>query len=275
MSFLTIIEEKCVHDGICASECPLMLIEINKNTLLPEAINEAESKCIKCGHCVAVCPHGAISVKEIEADACYPIKKELKLSIYQIEQLIKSRRSVRKYLNKKIEKEKLSKLIDNARYAPTGGNSQQVQWLVFNSNEVVQKYAAATIEFMKAIVKSGHPMAEKYNLSVMIERWENGIDGIFRKAPAVIIAHAPKEYGLATVDGTIAMSYLDIAAESLNLGCCWAGFFMIAATQSPAILKMLNLPEGNICTGALMIGYTKNKYERIPPRKEATIIWQE
>jgi nitroreductase/NAD-dependent dihydropyrimidine dehydrogenase PreA subunit len=274
MGFLTVDKKKCKQDGICATECPLMLIVINKNSSLPEAIKEAEKKCIKCGHCVSVCPYEALTVANINVNECLPIKEELNLSLEQVEQLIKARRSIRKYKNKKIEKEKLAKLIDIAHYAPTGGNSQLIQWLVINSNEKVQKLAAETIEFIKTLIKNNHPLTEKYNLNVLVERWESGIDGIFRKAPALIVAHAPKEYGLAVIDGTIAMSYLDIVAESLGLGCCWAGFFMIAATQSPSISKLLDLPEGNICTGALMIGYAQNKYKRIPPRKEAKILWQ-
>ena len=50
---------------------------------------------------------------------------------------------------------------------------------------------------------------------------------------------------------------------------------MIAASQSASVLKMLTLPEGNICAGGLMIGYPKNNYHRIPPRNEAKILWRE
>jgi nitroreductase/NAD-dependent dihydropyrimidine dehydrogenase PreA subunit len=273
MSFVTVDQKKCAHDGICAAECPVGILFMN-NESLPEAVDGAEKKCIKCGHCVAACPHQAISVPGINVADCPPIKKELLISADQIEQLIKSRRSIRKYRDKKIDREKLSKLIEIARYAPTGGNSQQVQWLVVNSRDEVKKIAAATIDFMKVIIKDGHPLAERYNLPNMVKAWESGVDVIFRGAPSLIVAHAPKEYGLATVDCTAALSYLDIAASSLDLGCCWAGFFMVAGS-SPSVMKILDLPEGNICAGGLMIGYPKYDYHRIPPRKDAQIMWKD
>jgi nitroreductase/NAD-dependent dihydropyrimidine dehydrogenase PreA subunit len=274
MNFITIDREKCAHDEICAAECPLMLIKFNSESLFPEAVNDAEEQCVKCGHCVAVCPHGALSVTGIKVQDCQPLENNLLLSVDQVGQLIKMRRSIRNYNNKKIEHEKLTRLIDVARYAPTGGNSQLVEWLVINSHDEVRKVAAETIEFMKGLVNKNHPLAERYNLPDLVKRWDSGIDGIFRGAPALIVAHAPKEYGLATVDCTIALSYLDITANSFGLGCCWAGFFMIASSQSASVLKMLGLPEGNICVGALMIGYPKYSYHRIPPRKDTKVLWR-
>jgi len=275
MNFLTVDLKKCKHDGICAAECPSMLIQMNPDTSVPEAVPEAGERCLKCGHCVAVCPHAALSVTGIDVQDCLPMKSELFLSEDQVGQLIKSRRSIRKYQDKKIEQEKLAKLIDIARYAPTGGNSQMVQWLVINSRDEVKKIAAATIDFMKSLVNKNHPLTEKYELPRLIKRWDSGVDGILRSAPTLIVAHAPKQYGLATIDCTIALSYLDIAAASFGLGCCWAGFFMIASTQSGSVLKILNLPQGNVCVGALMIGYPTYNYYRIPPRKEAIVSWRE
>jgi nitroreductase/NAD-dependent dihydropyrimidine dehydrogenase PreA subunit len=273
MSFLSVDHKKCAHDGICAAACPMSIITMNKDSL-PEVTGEAEKLCIKCGHCVAVCPHGAISAGDINVKDCPPIKKELVASADQIEQLIKSRRSIRMYKDKKVEREQLSKLIDIARYSPTGGNSQQVQWLAVTSREEVKKIAGAVVDFMRDLIKGGHPLAERYNLSALVESCDAGIDRIFRGAPALIVAHAPKEYGLASVDCSIALSYLDIAASSFDLGCCWAGFFMIAASQSPSVMKILGLPEGNICFGGLMVGYPKYDYHRIPVRNDAQVIWR-
>jgi ferredoxin len=81
MNFITIDREKCVHDGICATECPLMLIEFNNESLLPEAVADAEERCLKCGHCVSVCPHEALSVAGIKVQDCKPFESNLHLSV--------------------------------------------------------------------------------------------------------------------------------------------------------------------------------------------------
>ena len=77
------------------------------------------------------------------------------------------------------------------------------------------------------------------------------------------------------VDSTIALSYLDLAAASLNIGCCWAGFFMIAASGSEQIRKMLNIPDHFVFTGCLMAGYSDEKYMTIPPRNRAKVTWMD
>jgi len=274
MSLISINLDNCKQDGHCANVCPGKLISLDTLSKFPEAITGAEKNCIKCGHCVAVCPHEAISVTGIMVDDCAPILSENKTTENQIEQLVKSRRSIRNYKSTKVENEVLSKIIDIARYAPTGSNSQQVEWLVINSPEIVSEFSKKTIDFFRTIAKAGHPIAAKYNVDSIIKRWESGHDVIFRNAPALVVAHAPKINRSSSVNCTIALSYLDLVASTYGLGCCWAGFFMTATTQSPEIIQALDLPEGNVLMGALMIGYPKYQYHRIPPRKRAQIIWR-
>jgi nitroreductase/NAD-dependent dihydropyrimidine dehydrogenase PreA subunit len=274
MEFLQINTDLCLQDGHCAEECPARIITMNGGSKYPEAIEGAEENCIKCGHCVAICPNGAISVKDIRQEDCTPIKKDFEISANQVGQLIKSRRSIRSYKSKKVDKAILESLIEIARYAPTGSNGQQVEWLAINSPEKVNQCASATIDFLKNAEKTGHPIKDRFNLASIISRWESGHDVILRNAPALIVVHAPRKNGSAMIDCTIALSYLDLAASAFGLGGCWAGYFMVASSQSPEIAKSLNLPEGNIPMGALMIGYPKFKYHRIPPRNVAKVIWK-
>ena len=77
------------------------------------------------------------------------------------------------------------------------------------------------------------------------------------------------------MDSTIALTFLDLAAPTVGLGACWAGFFMMAAAQSPRLQEALALPEGHACCGALMIGYPKYGYHRLPTRKEPAVSWRE
>jgi nitroreductase/NAD-dependent dihydropyrimidine dehydrogenase PreA subunit len=274
MGIIKIKQNLCKQDGICAQECPVMIISLDGASKYPETISGFENRCIKCGHCVSICPHGALSLEELAPADCAPYKSELHPSNDQIEQLIKHRRSIRNFKDKKVDRDILDKLIDIARYAPTGGNSQQVQWLVYDNPETIKELASKVMEFFRKIADSGNPFAEKYNVSFLLKRWDAGNDVIFRGATALALVHSPKMYGASLIDNTIALSYLDLAASNFGLGTCWAGFFMIAVSQSPEFANFLDLPEGNICTGGLMLGYPKYKYHRIPERKEANIIWR-
>lgn len=274
MNCFKIDEDRCKRDGICVDECPIRILELKDNSQTPTPVDGAEQLCIHCGHCVAVCPHGAFSLADMKSEDCPSIRKDMAFGVEQIEHLLRSRRSIRTYQEKAIEKEKISKLIDIARYAPTGRNSQMIKWLVINSREKVRDMSAMTIDWMRYLINEKNLIAASYKLDRIVGIWDTGYDIICRDAPGLVIAYAPKEYGGAYIDCTIALTFLDIAAPSFGLGTCWAGFFMMAATHWPPLQQSLSLPEGHACFGAMMIGYPKYKYQRLPLRKEPDITWQ-
>ncbi|MBW1867368.1 MAG: nitroreductase family protein, partial [Deltaproteobacteria bacterium] len=97
---------------------------------------------------------------------------------------------------------------------------------------------------------------------------------ILRNAPVVIIAHAAKDDFSAPTSSIIALTYLELAATSMGLGCCWAGYFHAAATTFPPMMDALPLPEGHQCMGSMMVGYPKFRYYRLPLRKPPEITWR-
>jgi nitroreductase len=77
------------------------------------------------------------------------------------------------------------------------------------------------------------------------------------------------------VDPFIALSFLDVAAPALGLGTCWAGYLMAAIPQSPPLKEALGLSEAVTSLAAMMVGYPKYRYHRLPPRNEPQIAWRE
>lgn len=84
--------------------------------------------------------------------AAPPIDKKLALSEAQIVQLVRSRRSIRVYDDRPVERETLQRLIDIARYAPTGSNSQMVEWAVIDDRQRLDEICRTTMEWMKKVV---------------------------------------------------------------------------------------------------------------------------
>src|SRR4030042_2681718 len=100
MSLLTIDQDLCKRDGICAETCPMCLIEIRKEGGFPSEIAGAEELCLDCGHCVAVCPHGALTLKSMKPKEGIPVQTEILPGFRTLEHLLKSRRSIRTYKEK-------------------------------------------------------------------------------------------------------------------------------------------------------------------------------
>ena len=272
MASLMIDAEKCTKCGICMEECPANLIMIVGEGDLPSWVRGAETACLNCGHCVAVCPAVALELSSMSVDQCVPVIKELQPAPEQIEQFLKSRRVIRTYRKEPVEHGKLVKLFDIARYAPSGHNDQPVQWLVIEKREKVHQLAQMTIDWLGELTQKNPDLAKRFAVKAIKRSWEKGIDKITRGAPHLVIAHTGKD-SIRTNDCYIALTYLELAAHSMGIGACWAGYIHAAATYSEPFARALELPDGNACFGAMMIGYPKNKFARIPVRNDAQVIW--
>jgi len=85
-------------------------------------IEGGDELCLRCGHCVAVCPHGAMSHEVMNTTECPPVQEALNLQPDQVEQFLRSRRSIRTYKKKQVDRDILTKLIMLASFAPSGQN---------------------------------------------------------------------------------------------------------------------------------------------------------
>jgi nitroreductase len=143
-------------------------------------------------------------------------------------ELIKKRYSVRAYRSKPIEEEKLQKVLDAARIAPTAANRQPFRFIVI------------------------HTQGRESELRRVYNReW-------FFKAPIVICACAVPDGAWTRVDGknysdvdtTIAMDHLILAAADQGLGTCW-----VAAFDPSAAREVLGLSENEEPIAFTPIGY--------------------
>ena len=281
MSLFTVDPEKCKRDGICVAACPLDVLEMTDKEATPSLKSGAEQRCVTCGHCVAVCPYGAIAHQNMAPEDCLPFRKELGLSLEQAEHFFMARRSIRVYEDKPVPRDTLNKLMRMTSYAPAAHNKQFTQWLIIEDISEIKRLAGLVVECLRFMLNEYPHMDPIMDMSVQIEAWGKGVDSIFRGAPTLIVAHANE--ALLTIPGmrqavqsvfTISLSHLELAAASLGLGACWAGYFMAASESYPPINEALRLPEGNVNCGAIMIGYPQFQYQRIPLRNEPMIIWR-
>lgn len=273
MSLITVDPEKCTRDGICAAVCPARIISLQNKEETPEMVPGGEERCIRCGHCVAVCPHGAMSHESMAAADCMPVKKEFLLDPERTEHFLRNRRSIRVYKDKVIDRDLLVRLIEIARYAPSGHNLQPVKWKIIHDTKDVTRMSALVIDWMRHLIGEKSPLAEMLHMDRAVLAWENGIDPINRNAPHLVMAYGHKDDRTAQTASTIALTYLELAATGFGLGGCWAGYFTAASLFWPPLGEALNLPKDHLCLGALMLGYPKFKYHRMPLRNEPEITW--
>jgi nitroreductase/NAD-dependent dihydropyrimidine dehydrogenase PreA subunit len=262
MSHLQIDPARCDKDGLCVAECPVGIIAFGQDGL-PAVADDAASRCVLCGHCIAVCPKAALSLAGLSPSALPELQKKFTVTPKAADQLLRSRRSIRRYKSAPVERALLLQCIDTARYAPSGMNAQPVHWLVVEGRERMLELAGHTANALRRL---------PYFLG-FLDAWEKGHDVILRGAPNLVLAHAEATGFDHTVDGAIALTYFELAAHAHGVGTCWAGLLMLAARDSQELIKALGIPEGHRVLGALMAGYPKYGFKRLPPRNPAKVRW--
>lgn len=261
-------KEKCKKCGACFAECPYQLIVEDKEGF-PKLRLAAKRTCIACGHCVAVCPVEAVTLPdmpvtpELTPGQCAPLEREGRVTLEQADQFLRSRRSIRTYKDKTIPDDVIRELLEVSRFAPSAKNGQPASWVVTRTPEATRKLAELTVEFMA--INNVFPG--------VIKNWEKGVDKILHGAPHVAVVHAPEDGFNPAEDCSLAAAYLELAAHARGIGACWAGFLMEVAEGYAPIRELLGLPEGHGIYAALMLGYPKFKYKRIPRRRDVELRW--
>ena len=148
--------------------------------------------------------------------------------------LIKSRRTIKHFLPKYVDWDKISKIIDAGRHAPSSGNVQNWKFLVILEPDMKQKIAEASYE-----------------------QYEISLAGVL-----IIVCAEPEKaeryYGLRgerlyTIQNcAAAIQNMLIEAESLGLGTRWIGGF-----DEEAVKSLCQIPEEVRPQAIIAVGYPK------------------
>lgn len=156
--------------------------------------------------------------------------------------IVKTRYSVRKYTDKKVEAEKLDQILNAAHAAPTAANLQPVRLLVVQEEESLKKISKAANIYkapLAIIVCADHS-----------KEWKRPFDG--KKT--------------TDIDASILTDHMMLQATELGLGSVWICFF------KPDIIKEeFQLPDSLEPINILAIGYA-NETPADPERHLAARI---
>lgn len=271
MELLKVDTNLCVKCGLCAAACPNGIIGLSPEgpTMLCAAA------CIACGHCTAICPTKALDNEKA------PLDKQAALETYPVitgktaAAFLRARRSIRRYKKEKVAKEKILQLLDIARFAPTGCNSQGVSYIVIGNDEKLQKITAETVEWLAGRIADGTEWAKPFAGIIDIYRQQK-VDIVLRNAPHLILAVAPKNFPLGHDNARLGLEYVELYATAMGLGTCWAGFAeMAAAAAEPGspLASLMQIPEGFGVVGSMMLGYPQYTYKRLPDRNPLQVTW--
>ena len=278
---------------MCASVCPADIFVQREKLTIPELMNE--EGCIACGHCVAICPQGAISHSEFPSTEIRTIQVEEMPTTNQLMALLKTRRSIRAFRDEPLSKETIERIIDGARFAPSGHNSQSTEFLVVQDRDVLNQVSAMVIEYLRfetrrfanplfrtlalladrELAESGLHEIPKFKH--LIQVYESGADPILYGAPALLAFHAQRTVGFADVNAQLALQNASLVVHSLGIGHFYAGWVVspcrapMARAWNQRIPSLIGIPPGNELHGVLALGYPIPKFKNMIERKPSQI----
>lgn len=271
MSLLNIDRTRCLKCGLCVAVCPRGLIQLSPEW--PELINSA--LCIACGQCVAVCPVSALDHERAPLANQSPLHTFPVLDGEVACQFLRSRRSTRCYQSKPVPRDLIRQLMNIARFAPTGGNSQGISYVVIDQQERLRQLTECTIDWMESSAQLNFPAAKIYKQYVSMYR-DSSNDSILRNAPALILGTAAATFARGRENTILSFAYVELYAPSIGLGTCWAGLLESAFFSGFSPLHdLLKIPEGSQFTGALMVGYPKIAFRRLVDRAPLDLTFQD
>lgn len=174
--------------------------------------------------------------------------KTLELTPFQ--KLVRSRRSIRCFLDTPVERDKVLACLEAARRAPSAHNAQPWRFIVVDDPAVKAGLAAAAFSG----IYSGSKFAAR--------------------APVIIVMLAKLDFVASRLGGRlqgvpfhfvdmgIAGEHIALQAEELGLATCWMGWFHVRKLR-----KFMKIPRNYKIVALMPIGYAEKRPTREPPRR--------
>jgi nitroreductase/NAD-dependent dihydropyrimidine dehydrogenase PreA subunit len=270
MLSFTVNEQKCTRCGLCVNDCPVKIISLADG--IPTIGAEKEVNCLKCQHCLAICPTAALSILGINPDECQQLEGHIP-EPKQLETLIRGRRSVRHYRNENVDPQTIQQLLNVAGQAATGVNARQVLFTVVDDKQMMATLRNKVMAGLDHLVQTDAlPDNRKFFEKFVLLWQEKKIDTLFRDAPHLVIASAPRQCPTPKADCLIALTTFELYAQNLGVGTVWDGFAQWAINDLvPELKHTLRIPENHIMGYVMAFGYPAVKYQRTVEHGEAHV----
>lgn len=171
--------------------------------------------------------------------------------------LVKGRRSIRRYIERPVEREKILTCLEAARLAPSADNAQPWRFLVLDDKDLRKRFCGAVFSGIYSVSR----FAKKAPALIVILARLNLIAHRVGKQIQHIHFHL--------LDIGIAGEHIVLQAEELGLGTCWIGWFNTRKAR-----KVLNIPREYKVIALLSMGYYEQKPSKSKKRKQLDeIVW--
>jgi nitroreductase len=161
--------------------------------------------------------------------------------------IIKKRRSIRRYKDKALDTETIRLLLEAARLSPTARNMQELKYKVVTDKAIMGKLS----DDIKSIIKRENPALTMRETP------------LFYGAPLLIIITGPKDNVWVGTDAALAAQNIMLQATELGLGSCFIGMAKFM-DKDKALMELVHLDDGQMIGAVVICGHSDEE----PAEKE-------
>ncbi len=170
----------------------------------------------------------------------------------EVLEVLKNRRSIRKYKPDLIEGDVLDAVLEAGTYAPTAAGTQAP--------------VIVAVQDADTIAKLNEINAKILNMDNMKQPYYG--------APTILLVFAPMDGHTPTEDGTLVAGNLLNAACAMDIGTCWIhrSQQMFETPEGKGFMKSWGVPEDMKAIASIAAGYPDCSLPKAAPRKDGYII---
>jgi nitroreductase len=153
---------------------------------------------------------------------------------------IRTRRSVRRYSAAPVEDAKIEAMLESARLAPSGSNTQPWHFIVVRAKESRER-----------VVEACHSQGWMLQAPLLIVCVADIASRLGDSSDLILQADSPQRALKSIIrDTAIAVEHMVLQAQSMGLSTCWVGYF-----DQHEIRPVLNIPTDKYVVAVLVVGY--------------------
>ncbi len=288
--------DACLGCGACAALCPSGFL-----TFAGERPTAREQGCIGCGHCAAVCPSGAVT---LEADAWAASFSTIAATGEMVApgafapealvDLLRSRRSCRRYTAEPVPGPVLEDLVRAAIAAPSGTNSQAWTFTVLTSRAAVLGLGEAVAGFFRRLNRlAARPLVRKglallgrrelegyyrehyRSVADALAAWDRDrTDRLFHGATAAVVIGSRPGASCPAEDALLAAQNMLLTAHAMGLGTCLIGYAVEAMRHDRRVAASIGLPEKESVHAVVALGWPDVSFLRQTGRRRPLVRYK-
>ena len=270
--------DKCNLCGLCIKICHESCLYTEN-----EILQVNYKYCSTCAQCIAVCPQQAVRWNDYEPE---PFNNSQYPESAQVEELLRERRTVRDYTNRKIERSILNEITGMAVYAPTHNFSLRA--VIIDDDELIDMIDRMLYDFslkiykwlykpklIHILIKIFAPKSEFEYLKAKpkLEKIKARDHGFKTTPAAVILIIGDKHVPLSLESAQYALYNIDLYAQTKGLACRNLVGNQMILNRNNNFKRRTGITKNEKIFGTITIGYPAVRFKNKVNGKNIDIQW--